>query len=127
LPITLFVVFTIALADKDRSQDCSYLDEVEKVLATDPIVAAKSAQFTSLGEFMAVGTGIAAPTPGLPSGEEWKCISETHGFTMIWAGGDVMYCEEQSALGAELEHYAAAYNSALRDLLIAKGEYHCAM
>src|SRR5690554_2363820 len=86
---------------------CAYINELERILKTDPELSAEKSALAQPGKFLSVGNGYAPARPGFESTEEMVCVMKSHGFDMIWAGGDVLGCENQREFGQKIEAYAA--------------------
>ena len=120
----LIVLLPCSLMAKNH---CAFIDELEKILKTDPVASANQSIYTSKGKFLSVGNGYSPARPGFKTNEEMICAMQYHGFNMVWAGGDVMGCKNQSSLAQAVEIYARTYNQQVKATLIEQGSYQCAL
>jgi len=126
LIILIYVSFVSSIG-ADTLEYCSFMEDLERILTTDPEESAMANEFTKPGHFLSVGNGYAPARPGFSGNDEVRCVMEKHGFDMVWAGADVMACEGQHELGKKVEEYATQYNRKIKASLIVEGLYECSM
>ncbi|MES9972261.1 MAG: hypothetical protein ABW092_19685 [Candidatus Thiodiazotropha sp.] len=120
----ILLLFSYAVEAQDP---CAFISELEKILKTDPVKSAEEHLYTAEGHFLSVGNGFTSARPGFENSEEMVCVMNKHGFNMIWAGGDVIACENQKELGKAVEYYAKQYNQKVKAMLSAQGSYQCTL